>query len=218
MDITPEAVKAMLDSDDYGDRLSGVNKLDYIDPTIAFEYVLPLLNDVNPRVRYTATCKMSSLGTQDRQQSLALLRTRLYDDPELDVKAAAADALGALQLTEAYDDVAQLYESNDDWIVRLSIVAALAEMGAPQAIDLLEHAIQSDNELIQSTAISALGELGNLRAVPWIEKFINHPEPQMRQRTAQALGQLGGDSVRPSLETLSRDPNQQVAESAKRFL
>lgn len=218
MDTTPEAVKAALDSEDYGDRLSGVNKLESIDPAIAFQYLVPVVTDENPRVRYAATSKLSSLGMQDREQALELLLSRLHDDPELDVKAAAADALGALKLTQAYDAVAQLYRENNDWIVRLSIVAALAEMGAPQAIDILEDAIHSDNELIQTTAIGALGELGDARAIPWIQEFVSHPEPQTRQRTAQALGQLGGDSVRESLERLAQDDNAQVAESAKRYL
>ena len=40
-----------------------------------------------------------------RHLSVSLLRTRLYDDPELDVKAAA-DGLGALKFREAYPDLA----------------------------------------------------------------------------------------------------------------
>ncbi|NMG58756.1 HEAT repeat domain-containing protein [Geitlerinema sp. P-1104] len=218
MDITPDAVKAMLDSDDYGDRLSGVNKLDYIDPSLAFEYLVPVVTDTNPRVRYTAVCKLSSLGHQNRDLSFSLLRTRLYDDPELDVKAAAADALGALKFREAYPDLAQLYHNNDDWIVRLSIVAALAEMEAPEAVELLHEALHSETELVQTTAIGALGEVGDPQAVPWIEEFMNHPEPQTRQRVAQALGQIGGESVQKSLQTLANDEHPQVAECAQRYL
>ncbi|MFO8038409.1 MAG: hypothetical protein R6U67_03055 [Sodalinema sp.] len=39
-----------------------------------------------------------------RDLSFSLLHTRLYDDPELDVKAA--DGLGALKFREAYPDLA----------------------------------------------------------------------------------------------------------------
>jgi len=33
----------------------------------------------------------------------------LFNDPEPDVQAAAADCLGALKLTEAFEDLQQLY-------------------------------------------------------------------------------------------------------------
>ncbi|MDC0834583.1 phycocyanin alpha phycocyanobilin lyase [Leptolyngbya valderiana BDU 20041] len=215
MSITPESVKQLVESEDYGDRLRGLNQLDRIDPAVAFEYVKPALNDENPRVRYTATSKMASLGRQDLPLSLDLLRLRLYNDPEMDVKAAAADSLGALQLKEAYDDLVKLYRSTDDWIVQMSVVAALSELGEPRALELLEEAVGHPTEIVQTTAISALGEIGDPKAIPWIEPFVNHPEPQTRLRVAQALGHIGGDAVRPTLEKLANDSDAQVAERAK---
>ena len=158
---------------------------------------------------------MASLGRQDLPLSLELLRLRWHNDPEMDVKAAAADSLGALQLKEAYDDLVTLYHSTDDWIIQMSIVAALSELGEPRAIELLEEAVKHDTEIIQTTAISALGELGDPKAIPWIEEFINHPEPQTRLRVAQALGHIGGDAVRPLLEQLASDADAQVSERAK---
>ncbi|MBP0001480.1 MAG: HEAT repeat domain-containing protein [Cyanobacteria bacterium SID2] len=218
MSITPESVKQLIESEDYGDRLRGVNQLHDIDPAIAFKYAQRALTDENPRVRYSATSKMAQLGRQDLNTALELLRLRLYNDPELDVKAAAADALGALQLAEAYPDLVQVYRSTNDWIVHLSIVAALAEMGEPQAVELLEEALQSENELIQVTAIGALGEMGATQAVPWLEPFIDHPEAQTRLRVAQALSNIGGEIVRPALQRLAGDVDLQVSESAKQSL
>ena len=93
MSITPESVEQLLSSDDYGDRLRGLNQLRQLDPAIAFPLLQPLLGDNNVRVRYAAVSQMANLGKQDLQTSLELLRDRLINDPETDVKAAAADAL-----------------------------------------------------------------------------------------------------------------------------
>ncbi|NES25589.1 MAG: HEAT repeat domain-containing protein, partial [Symploca sp. SIO3E6] len=109
MSITRESAQQLLNSQDYGDRLRGINQLRQLELGVAFELVQPLINDQNTRVRYAAVSMMDVVGTQDLAVSLKILRDRL-SDPEPDVQAAAADALGALKLTEAYDDLQQLYQ------------------------------------------------------------------------------------------------------------
>jgi hypothetical protein len=50
MTITPESVQQLLTSEDYGDRLIGVNQLRQLDKSLAFELIEPLITDSNPRV------------------------------------------------------------------------------------------------------------------------------------------------------------------------
>jgi len=47
-------------------------------------------------------------GRTGLSTALTVLRDRLFNDPEPDVQAAAAD-WGALKLTEAFEDLQQLY-------------------------------------------------------------------------------------------------------------
>ncbi|NEP14935.1 MAG: HEAT repeat domain-containing protein [Symploca sp. SIO2C1] len=214
MTITRESVQELLNSPDYGNRLSGVNQLRQLEPAVAFELVQPLINDSNTRVRYAAVSQMDMLGTQDLAVSLKILRDRLSDS-EPDVQAAAADALGALKLTEAYDDLQQLYQDSPEWLVKVSIIATLGELGDPRSFELLLSALGSDNSLIQTMAISALGELGNTSAVPLLIPYATNPDWQVRYRVAQALGKLGGEEVRSTLETLADDSFVQVAQEAQ---
>ncbi|NER51761.1 MAG: HEAT repeat domain-containing protein [Symploca sp. SIO1A3] len=214
MTITRESVQELLNSPDYGNRLSGVNQLRQLEPAVAFELVQPLINDRNTRVRYAAVSQMDMLGTQDLAVSLKILRDRLSDS-EPDVQAAAADALGALKLTEAYDDLQQLYQDSPEWLVKVSIIATLGELGDPRSFELLLSALGSDNSLIQTMAISALGELGNTSAVPLLIPYATNPDWQVRYRVAQALGKLGGEEVRSTLETLADDSFVQVAQEAQ---
>lgn len=217
--VTPESVQAMLESEDFGQRLSGVNQLRQLDPAVAFDMIKPVITDSNVRVRYAAVSQVSSLGTQDRQAALTLLRDRLHNDPEADVKAAAADSLAALQLTEAFEDLQNLYHATDEWLIQFSIIAALGELGDPRGFELLQVAIQSDNELVRTAAIGALGELGDPRAIPLLEPFADSDDWQLRYRVVQALGHLRSQpSAQETLQTLTTDKSDAVAGEAQRYL
>lgn len=214
MSITPESVEALLNSSDLGDRLRAVNQMRTLAPVIAFELIQQGVEDANPRVRYAAVSQLASLGTQDRAKALTLLRERLRDS-EPDVQAAAADAIGALQLTDAFDDLQMLYHNSPEWLVKFSIVAALGELGDARGFDLLQDALQSANELMQMAAIGSLGELGDSRAVALLAPHVQNPDWQVRYRLAQALTRLKTAEGRAILETLAQDNTEQVAEEAK---
>jgi HEAT repeat protein len=211
---TPESVKAMLESANLGDRLKALNQMREIDPAAAFALLPQAVVDGNPRVRYAAVSQLASLGGHDRELSLGLLRDRLHDS-EPDVQAAAADSVGALQLTEAFDELQALYDTTPEWLVKFSIVAALGEMGDRRAFTMLEDALQSDNELMQMAAIGSLGELGGDRAAQLLLPQAGNPDAQLRHRVAQALVRIGTPAVRPTLETLAQDEVEQVAQEAK---
>ncbi|PZV10911.1 MAG: phycocyanin alpha phycocyanobilin lyase [Leptolyngbya sp.] len=214
MDITPDSVKTLLNSADLGDRLRAVNQMRTLDPSISFGMILQAVDDVNPRVRYAAVSQLSSLGGQGRAKTLETLRDRLQDT-EPDVQAAAADSIGALKLTEAFEDLRFLYNTSPEWLVKFSIVAALGELGDPRGFELLEDAIVSSNELMQMAAIGSFGELGDTRAVPLLVGHAANPDWQVRYRIAQALGRLATPEAKIILETLAQDPVDQVAEEAK---
>ena len=218
MSVTRESVQELLSSQDFGQRISGVNQLRQLEPSVAFELIQPVVNDSNTRVRYAAVSQLDTLGTQDLQAALTILRERMINDSEPDVQAAAADALGALKLTEAYEDMLQLYRSTPEWLVQFSIIAALGELGEPRSFDLLQEALNSETSLIQTAAISSLGELGDARAVPLLIPFATNPDWQMRYRLVQALSKLGGAEARATLEKLAQDDKEEVAREAKAAL
>jgi HEAT repeat protein len=217
MSITPESVAALLNSADLGDRLRAVNQMRTLDPPIAYGLIQQAVDDTNPRVRYAAVSQLSSLGTQDQNKTLTILRDRLKDS-EPDVQAAAADSIGALQLTAAFDDLQALYQHSTEWLVKFSIIAALGELGDPRGFELLKDAIHSDNELMQMAAIGSFGELGDPRAVELLAPQAQNSDWQVRYRLAQALSRLQAPEATQILETLSHDEVEQVAEEAKAAL
>ena len=214
MAITPDSVRDLLHSEDYGDRLRAVNQMRDLDPAAAFDLAQLAANDGNARVRYAAISQLANLGQQDLATVEPLLRRALTNDPEPDVQAAAADASGGLQLRSAYGDLAAIYHSTGEWLVQFSIVAALGELGEPQAFDLLQEAVQSDNDLVITAAIGALGELQDERAIPLLLTFTSHPDWQVRHRLVQALSHFSQAEAQAALTTLTQDSSAIVAEAA----
>ncbi len=74
MSNTPESVQQLLKSDNFGDRIQGLNKLRQLEPKVAFELIKPMVTDKNTRVRYAAVSQFDTLGQQDLAVSLEVLR------------------------------------------------------------------------------------------------------------------------------------------------
>lgn len=210
-----ESIQAALTSEDFGERLRGINQLRTLDPAVAFELIQTPVSDRNARVRYAAVSQLSELGKQDLEKALTVLRHSLHNDPEADVQAAAADSIGALRLTAAYDDLAQVYHSTSEWLVQMSILACLGELGEARAFELLSSALTSANSLLVVTAIGALGELQDERAVPLLLPFRHSDDWQTRHRLAQALGQFENSDAQTVLTALAQDEMDLVAQAAQ---
>jgi HEAT repeat protein len=218
MSITPESIKSLLESENFGERIRGLNQLRQIETETAFALVQPMITDKNTRVRYAAVSQLDTLGQSNKTACLEILRDRLFNDPEPDVQAAAADAMGGLKLVEAYDDLANVYHNTSEWLVQFSIIAALGELGDPRGFDLLEEALTSNNNLLQTAAIGSMGELGDTRAIPLLASFVDNEDWQIRYRLVQALGKLGGEEAKTIITQLADDQFNQVAEEARNNL
>jgi HEAT repeat protein len=218
MSVTPESVQQLLSSDSFSDRVRGLNQLRQIEPKLAFEMVKPLVNDSNPRIRYAAVGQLDPLGQENPSEALVLLRDRLFNDPEVDVKSVAADVIGGLKLTEAYEDLRKVYETTPEWLLQMSIIATLGEMGDARGFDLLKIALNSENSLIRTAAISALGDLQISEAIPLLLPLAKDEDWQVRFRLAIALGQFEKDKVEKVLTELAQDPFEQVAQTAQDIL
>jgi len=215
--ISYKTVKELLISENLGDRLRGVNQIRELEPAQGLELLQIAIKDQNSRVRYCAVSQLDTLGTEDLDFSLNILR-ELLNDPEADVQAAAADCLGALKLQVAFPDLEKLYHETPEWVVKFSIIATLGSLGDPRGVDLLKKALESDNGLVQSAAISSLGELGNPDAITILAPYAQNPDWQVRHRLVHALANLGGKEARKILEVLTNDSVEAVAKEAEDVL
>ncbi|MDG2991231.1 HEAT repeat domain-containing protein [Candidatus Synechococcus calcipolaris G9] len=216
--MTAEFVQRALASEDLGDRLDGINQLRQLPPEVAFELIQPAVNDSHPRIRYGAVSQLANLGRCNPTLAGELLRDRLFNDDEVDVRSAAADAMAALQLTNSLADLQSVYEDTSDWLLQFSIIAALGALGDRAALPLLYEALSSDQELVKLAAIGSLGELGCHESLDRLGDYINYPDWQIRHRLAIALGQIGGDRARSLLEQMIQDRSETVVDAAQNSL
>lgn len=216
--MTPQAIETLLTSDNFSDQIRGLNHLRNLDPALAFPLLKPLISDPNPRIRYAAVSQLDPIGAVNLAESLELLRERLFNDSEIDVQSVAADVIGGLKLTEAYPDLEQAYNNTQDWLLQMSIVATLGEMGDPRGAELLKTALSSPQSLIRTAAIGALGDLGDPSIVPLLLPLVEDEDWQVRYRLALTLGQLPTPEGLAALERLSQDEAEQVAATAQEAL
>ncbi|WP_198405931.1 phycobilisome degradation protein NblB [Parathermosynechococcus lividus] len=216
MDTT--TIQQLLASADVGDRLQGLNQLRSLEPEVAFPLVQPLIQDANARIRYAAVSQLATLGHVNPTQTQELLRDRLLHDSETDVRAAAADAMAALQLPFALEDLETAYHSTDDWLLQFSIVAALGALANPAAVTLLKEALNSSQELVMLAAIGSLGELRQPDILDVLRPFVDYPDWQVRHRLAIALGQIGTADAKQILEQMQTDSAQAVVEAVQTSL
>jgi HEAT repeat protein len=209
------SINDLIKSEHKGDRITALNLVRALEPAIGFGYIKQLVTDQNTRVRYAAVSQLATIGSIDLAESLIILRDRLVNDSEPDVQAAAADAIGALKLTDAFDDLQHLYETTPEWLVQFSIVAALGELGDPRGLKLLETALTNETVLVQTAAIGSIGELGDPNGVASILPFMTNPDWQIRYQLARALRNLGGDVATKNLAVLATDAVEQVALEAQ---
>ena len=211
-----DALREQLETGELGDRLVAVNQVRELPPEEGFALLQVAIADGNARVRYSAVSQFDTVGTSDLAKAEELLRDRLVNDPEMDVKAAAADCLGALKITSAFEDLVKLYESTSEWLLRFSIVAALGVLGDIRGFEVLVRAVESDTELERLAAISALGDLGDERAITVLLPLVGDEDWQVRYRVAQALKPFADqDDVKGAIATLAEDAVEQVSNEAK---
>ncbi|ATS18567.1 phycocyanin alpha phycocyanobilin lyase [Parathermosynechococcus lividus PCC 6715] len=218
MGVDTTTIQQLLASADVGDRLQGLNQLRSLEPEVAFPLVQPLIQDANARIRYAAVSQLATLGHVNPTQTQELLRDRLLHDSETDVRAAAADAMAALQLPFALEDLETAYHSTDDWLLQFSIVAALGALANPAAVTLLKEALNSSQELVMLAAIGSLGELRQPDILDVLRPFVDYPDWQVRHRLAIALGQIGTADAKQILEQMQTDSAQAVVEAVQTSL
>jgi HEAT repeat protein len=215
--------KQLLSSSDLGDRLKALNQSRSLPDPERFELVCIAGSDSSARIRYDALSQMSTLGQQDLAQAKQILSAALLNEnEEIDVRAAAADSIAALKLSDAFDLLQDSYHQTTEWLLQMSIVAALGELGDRRCLDLLTPALKNDNTLITIAAVGALGDLGDPQAIDLLANLVDHPEAEVRHRVVQSLAALADKANQPAdqdraiatLQKLGQDQVEPIAEAA----
>jgi HEAT repeat protein len=140
----------------------------------------------------------AGLGFKRSEAGRQALVQVLRDDPDANVRAEAANALAYYGVVEAWPLLRQTFAEDGHWLVRCSILAALAEDPAMQPawlLDLAELALADRDGTVRVAGAEVLGRLLG-------------PAP------ASASDAAVGDLARERLRSLTKDPDHLVVVAA----
>jgi len=140
----------------------------------------------------------AGLGFKRSEAGRQALVKVLRDDPDANVRAEAANALAYYGVVDAWPLLRQTFAEDEHWLVRSSILAALAEDPAMQPawlLDLAELALGDSDGTVRVGGAEVLGRL--LGPPPGL---VSDP--------------VVGDLARERLRCLTKDPDHLVVAAA----
>jgi HEAT repeat protein len=133
----------------------------------------------------------------------------LLDDPSVQVRREATDALGDLGDKEAAPLMAQMLSDADPG-VRWEAIDSFADWGYKEAAPLIARMLGDSDANVRREALVALGTLGAGESSSSIAQLLSDPADQVREQAADVLGRLKArESTAVLLQSLN-DPSDQV--------
>jgi HEAT repeat protein len=209
MDI--DLIKNYLEDTDPQKRMKAVLELRSYDADVAVPLLIAQMNDSEFLVRSFVAM---GLGRKQNAESFARLLEMMKFDRDPNVRAEAANSLsyyGEVSISH----LLLMFEQDDHWLVRRSILAALAELNCPA--ELLEVAlmgIAGDDLSVMESSIDCLAALSNTEkkepALAKLLSLVSDESWRIRFRVAKALGTFSDQKAQNALTQLKEDADHRV--------
>ena len=144
----------------------------------------------------------AGLGVKRSEVGWRALEARLVGDGDANVRAEAANALASYGVERAWPLLLQAFRSDSQWLVRCSILSALAEQQAMRPDWLLELGRLAIADADGSVRVGGAEVLGRLVA-----------DAQRPGAGGTACGEQAG-AARAELQRLQQDPDHRVVAAA----
>lgn len=153
---------------------------------------------------------------------IALLET----DPDTEVRAAAASALGyyvylgeleeldPLKKNEVESCLFKIYHGEHADLIRRRALEALGYTSLEEIQPLIQQAYTSENRDWKASALFAMGRSASEIWLPQVLESLDSRLPQIRSEAARAAGELEAHSAVPRLLELLDDPDENVMTAA----
>ena len=209
MDI--DVIKTYLEDSDPQKRMKAVLELRNYDADVAVPLLIANMNDSEFLVRSFVAM---GLGKKQNAESFARLLEMMKLDRDPNVRAEASNSLSYYGEVSA-SHLLLMFEKDDHWLVRRSILAALAELNCPA--ELLEVAligVAGEDLSVKLSAIDCLGTLANTdKKAPALTKLlslVNDESWRVRSSVAKALNRFNTQEAKEALDRLKQDSDHRV--------
>jgi HEAT repeat protein len=171
------------------------------------------MSAADPATRRAAARNLASLGpTRGAPIAVAAL-----EDPDDEVRLAAADAAIRLRASGATDKVSTWLNAPDARLRRKACEVARA-LPALRAVGPLARTLGDQDPEVRSAAAEALGHQSSTDAVPPLLGRLDDPTPAVRVQIALALARLGDARAVVPLVGKVQDSSPEVREAVTRAL
>ena len=137
----------------------------------------------------------AGLGVKRSETGRLALQSSLRDDADANVRAEAANALASHGVERAWPLLRSAFEADAHWLVRCSILSALAEhpeMDPERLLDLAELALRDGDGTVRVGGAESLGRVVR-EAGPAAGPTFGDGSPQPWQRARALLVELQAD-------------------------
>ncbi|MFM2311297.1 MAG: hypothetical protein RLZZ04_573 [Cyanobacteriota bacterium] len=209
MDI--EQIKNALNDADPQQRMKGIRELRNYDPILATPL---LLNHVQDQEFLVRSFVAMGLGRKQSDAAFAALLIMMKQDQDPNVRSEAANSL-SLYGAAAIPHLRTMYESDDHWLVRRSIIAAIVDLKSHQELlEICAIGLSGEDEPVMESCISALGLFGNSEqeasALGLLLPLADDPAWRIRLQVAKSLGRYDHPEAIATLSKLKGDPDHRV--------
>ena len=167
------------------------------------------LQDPDPTIRVLA---LEGLWEDERPQHIPGFKRLLHHDDAVEVRAAAALALGRFVYLEetgalAPDHADKASEALWDSFhnpaehihVRRRALEGIAASGQPNITNLIENALYESDGSMRVSALYAMGRNADPRWIPYLIPELKHDDAEIRMEAVRSLGEL---EARPAIQRI----------------
>jgi HEAT repeat protein len=206
-----DEVKALLESDNPQKRMSAITALRQYTEDIAVPLLASQINDPELIIRSFAAI---GLGHKRTPEGFEVLVNVLRSEREANVRSEAANSLSRYG-KQALPYLMKAAETDDHWLVQLSILPVVAELNCPEELYMLcTMALEHVDPVVQGVGLEHLGYLeGSVRHGDALETLLIWAESEnwmLRRQAALTLQQFKGIYAQKAMLRLRQDEDYRV--------
>jgi HEAT repeat protein len=174
-------------------RAAAALALGKISDDMSAQAIIAALDDTNYHVRSAAACASGNLRSM---AAISHLSAILTEDSEVNVRVAAAEAMGRIGSPESIPPLSRAV-GDSEVEVRTVAVVALGRVGTAAAIPAISRALDdvSNDNHVRIKCLEAFSRIGLPEPIPQIGIATQHHDLAVRKAALSALGSINHPSV-----------------------
>ncbi len=208
-------LQELIKGDNPQDRMRAITALRHCDAEIAVPLLLECAADQELIIRSFVAI---GLGKKHTPVAYEALLEMLSSDRDPNVRAEAANSLASYG-PQAIPHLVQAFQSYSDWVIRFSILPALAELQDPDALWIIcQDALQDPEPMVREAAIDQFPYFHDTfyhdQGLEILLTLVQAERWQTRQQVAIALAKFDDIRAQTALMHLRTDRDYRVVAAA----